>query len=81
MRYTKKGLVMARETAEHLARLHSIESVMERLNLGRSKTFELLATNQLRSVKVGRRRLISESAIVDFINRLEADDQRGAGVA
>lgn len=58
--------------AERVARLHDIESVMERVNLGRSTVFSLLASGQLRSVKVGRRRLIPESAIVDFINGLEA---------
>lgn len=55
-----------------VARLHDVEAVMKRLNLGRSKTFELIATGKLRSVKVGRRRLVSEAAIVDFIAQLEA---------
>ncbi len=54
------------------ARFHNIESVMERLNLGRSKTFGVIATGELRSVKVGRRRLISEAALVEFIERLDA---------
>jgi excisionase family DNA binding protein len=65
---------MAAESAERVARLHSVEDVMGRLRLGRSKTYEVLGNGQLRSVKVGRRRLISEAAIVDFINRLEAGD-------
>ena len=45
---------------------------MERLGLGRSKVFELLASGQLRSVKVGRRRLVSEAALVEFIENLDA---------
>jgi excisionase family DNA binding protein len=64
------------EVAERVARLHDIESVMERLKLGRSTVFSVLASGQLRSCKVGRRRLVSEAALVDFINQLEA-----AGVA
>jgi len=32
---------------------------------------ELLATNQLRSVKIGKRRLVSEEAILDFIRKAE----------
>lgn len=44
---------------------------MERLGIGRSKTYEVLGSGQLRSVKVGRRRLVPESAIVEFIQNLE----------
>jgi excisionase family DNA binding protein len=55
-----------------LARLHNIETVRKRLNLSRSKTFELITTGQLRSVKVGRRRLVSEAALVEFIESLDA---------
>jgi excisionase family DNA binding protein len=47
---------------------------MGRLNIGRSLVFELIRTNQLRSIKVGRRRLVSESALVECIARL---DQQG----
>jgi excisionase family DNA binding protein len=65
---------MATESAEHVARLNSVEDVMERLRIGRSKTYEVLGNGQLRSVKVGRRRLVSEAAIVEFIQRLEAGD-------
>ncbi len=54
------------------ARLHPVEGVMERLCLGRSTVFNLIASGQLRSVKVGRRRLVPESAIADFINQLES---------
>lgn len=66
------------ELAERVARLHHVESVMERLGLGRSKVFELMASGQLRSVKVGRRRLVSESALSEFIDKLDAG---GGGVA
>ncbi len=53
------------------ARLHPVEAVMERLGLGRSMVFGLMASGQLRSVKVGRRRLVSEAALVEFIEHLE----------
>jgi excisionase family DNA binding protein len=52
--------------------LHPIEYAGNRLGVGRSTVFELMASGQLRSVKVGRRRLISEAAIVEFIEKLEA---------
>lgn len=53
------------------ARLNPVEIVMGRLGLGRSTVFALLASGQLRSVKVGRRRLVPEAAIVEFIANLE----------
>lgn len=53
------------------AQLHSVETVMSRLAIGRSRVFELIRIGQLRSVKVGRRRLVSESAIREFIARLD----------
>lgn len=58
-------------------RLHDIEAVMGRLNIGRSLVFDLIRTNQLRSIKVGRRRLVSESALIECIARL---DQQGGTV-
>lgn len=63
---------MAQEASERVARLHNIESVMDRLGVGRSTVFALMASGQLRSCKVGRRRLIPESAISDFIDSLES---------
>jgi excisionase family DNA binding protein len=60
------------ELTEAVARLHSIEAVMSRLGLGRSSVYEEIGSGRLRSIKVGRRRLVSESAIVDFIAQLEA---------
>jgi excisionase family DNA binding protein len=58
--------------AGHVARLNSIEDAMERLRLGRSKVYVEMDSGRLRSVKVGRRRLIPESAIVEYIENLEA---------
>ena len=66
---------MTEALKEAVARLHNIKSAQERLNLGRSKIFELIASGELRSVQVGARRLIPEQAIVDFINKL--DQQSG----
>lgn len=54
------------------AKLNQIEDVMERLRVRRSTVFGLLASGQLRSVKIGRRRLIPEQALIDFIAGLDA---------
>ena len=61
------------EQASVGARLHTVEEVMERLCIGRSTAFGLIGSRQLRSVKVGRRRLVSEAALVEFIERLDQE--------
>lgn len=53
------------------SQLLTVEEVMARLRVGRSTAFGLIASRQLRSVKVGRRRLVSEAALVEFIQRLD----------
>jgi hypothetical protein len=66
------------------ARLNTVEDLMERLKIGRSTAFELLAAELaepgtgVRSVKIRRRRLIPEQAIVDFIAGLEAATTTGS---
>jgi excisionase family DNA binding protein len=46
------------------------------LNIGRDKVYYLLRTRQLRSIKIGKSRRITEQHIADFIASLE-----GAGDA
>jgi excisionase family DNA binding protein len=57
------------------ARLNSVETTMERLCVGRSTVYGLLGSGALRSVKVGKRRLIPEAALIDFIEKLDAREQ------
>jgi hypothetical protein len=63
--------------ATEVARLNNVEQVMGRLGVGRSTVFELFAAEDaepgtgLRSVKIGRRRLVPEQAIRDFVSRLD----------
>ena len=58
--------------AAEVARLNSIEQVQTRLGIGRSMVFELIWSGKLRSVSIGRRRLVPETAIAEFIAALEA---------
>lgn len=60
------------------AQLHPVETVMARLGVGRSTVFALMASGELRSVKVSRRRLVSEAAICEYIARI---DQTGGDAA
>jgi hypothetical protein len=47
--------------------------------IGRSMTFELIASGQLESVKLGRRRLVLVSSIDALVERLRAvDDDEAA---
>jgi excisionase family DNA binding protein len=58
--------------ADPLAQLHNVESVMDRLSIRRSAVFSLIGNGELRSIKLGKRRLVSESALREFIERIDA---------
>lgn len=53
-------------------RLNCIEETQNKLgNLGRTRLFSLLATGELKSVKIGRRRFVPDSAIAAYIQQLK----------
>jgi excisionase family DNA binding protein len=54
------------------AQLNTIEETLQRLRIGRMTGYRLINSGALRTVKIGRRRLVSEQAIVDYIASLEA---------
>lgn len=47
-------------------RLLSIEEASDALGIGRTSTYALIERGALRSLKVGRRRLVSASAIAEY---------------
>ena len=51
-------------------RLNSIKDVQERTRLSRSTIYQEMSSGRLRSVHVGRRRLIPESALIEYIQGL-----------
>lgn len=53
-------------------RLHQIPGACERLGVGRTTLYQLINSGELMSVRVRGRRLISESAICDFIEKVSA---------
>lgn len=59
--------------------LHQIPDVCDRLGVGRSTVFELIKTGELASVKIGRRRLVAESAIAEYIARVIGASDAVAG--
>ncbi len=51
------------------------ERAAERLDLGRTKIYELMAAGQIESVKVGRSRRIPVDALVDYVTRLRTSGE------
>ena len=57
--------------------LLSVSEARKRLGIGHVKTFELIGSGALRSVKIGTRRLIPEDALDDFVAELERMAESG----
>jgi excisionase family DNA binding protein len=53
---------------------YTVEQVAKMLHIGRDKVYELIRTGQLRSIKIGKLRRITEDQLVEFIATLEGDD-------
>ena len=50
---------------------YTVEQVAEMLHIGRDKVYYLLRTGQLRSIKIGKSRRITDRHLADFIASLE----------
>ena len=57
--------------------LLSVEEAAHVLGLGRTTTYELVMTRKIQSVKVGRRRLVVGSSLVDFVRTLLQEQEFG----
>ena len=55
---------------EHL-KAYTVEQVAEMLHIGRDKVYYLLRTGQLRSIKIGKLRRITDRHLAEFITSLE----------
>ncbi|PPJ11814.1 excisionase [Nocardia nova] len=55
-----------------MSRLLTEAEVRKLIPVGHSKYYELIGTGELRSVKVGRRRFVTEQAVAEYISRLDA---------
>ena len=60
--------------AEELPRLLSIPQACRVLGVGRSVLYQMLSSGQIRSVKIGRRRLVPREAIDEFVANLPTDN-------
>ena len=59
--------------AETLPRLLSISQTCHLLGVGRSSLYQMMASGRVRSVKIGRRRLVPREAIDEFVANLPTD--------
>jgi excisionase family DNA binding protein len=48
------------------------DEAAQRLGIGRTKVYELMARGELRSVKIGAARRVSATALADFVAALDA---------
>lgn len=53
---------------------YTVEQVAEILHVGRDKVYYLLRTRQLRSIKIGKLRRITDEHLAEFIATLERID-------
>ncbi|MBF6144195.1 helix-turn-helix domain-containing protein [Nocardia nova] len=54
-----------------MSKLLTEAEVRKLIPIGHSKYYELIGSGELRSVKVGRRRFVSEQAVADYIDALD----------
>lgn len=53
-------------------RLYDVAEVGTHLHCGRTQVFALFADGALKSIKVGRRRLVPESSLVAYLESIKA---------
>ncbi len=55
------------ETANIVPMVYTVNETCEALRLSRYTVYELINTGQLRSIKIGHRRLVAHVDLVDFV--------------
>ncbi len=56
-----------------MSKLLNESQVRELIPIGHSLYYELIGSGALRSVKIGRRRFVTEQAVADYIASLDQD--------
>jgi excisionase family DNA binding protein len=54
---------------------YTVEQVAEMLSVGRDKVYFLLRTGQLKSIKIGKLRRITDRHLAEFVFSLESVDE------
>lgn len=55
---------------------YTVEQVAEILHIGRDKVYFLIRTGQLRSIKIGKLRRITDRHLAEFVASVEQDSRR-----
>jgi excisionase family DNA binding protein len=66
------------EPERNVRLLLSVEQAAQRLQIGRSTVYTLVAQNQLESVKIGKLRRIPAAALDDYVDALRHMNAMGA---
>ena len=61
------------ETSLHPDQLHPIPVVSARLGVSRSSLYRLISEGAIRTVHIGKRHLIPETALTEFLSSLQAE--------
>ena len=56
-------------------KLLTVEDVQQVLSIGRTKAFTLIASGELKSIRIGSSRRITADALGEFINRLVKESE------
>ncbi|MCX4549246.1 helix-turn-helix domain-containing protein [Streptomyces sp. NBC_01500] len=59
-------------------RLHRVEAAAEMLNIKRSTAYDQIRLGRLRTVRVGRRRLVPTEYIDDYVELLKREAEKAA---
>jgi excisionase family DNA binding protein len=54
--------------------LLTVSEAADRLSVGRSRLYEEVSSGRLRSVRIGRRRLIPVDALTDYVELLSSEN-------
>lgn len=61
--------------------LYPTDEVAEQLGVGMTTAKALIASGELRSIKIGRSRRVPAEALHEYVRRLDAQQNGGAGAA
>jgi excisionase family DNA binding protein len=68
----RENVVIAEQTSTPDRLMYPVPEAGRRLGISRSVVYELIAAGAIHSVTIGRRRLIPEASLVEYVDGLRA---------
>lgn len=56
-----------KEMFENYPDVLKVEELMQMLHIGRNRVYELLSTNAIRNIRIGRRYIIPKTGVIEFL--------------